>query len=138
MINIEQEFQELYMPDIDWTRNKIENIERLKDDNISPFVWRVNFFVVEKNIKPTWYEDKNIVSKWFYETRKIKDFQVRDKIATVQIKRRKWYDTENKKTISEDIDFVYKKQSPNDLVNFFLSSLMNEKWVLNYAHCLPK
>jgi hypothetical protein len=38
MINIEQEFQELYMPEIDWTRNEIENIERIKDDNISPFV----------------------------------------------------------------------------------------------------
>ena len=51
---------------------------------------------------------------------------------------RKWYDEENNKTVSEDIDFGYKKQSPDDLVNFFLSSLKNEKWVSNYAHCLPK
>lgn len=127
MINIEQEFQELYMPDIDWTRNKIEDIEKIKDNNISPFVWRVNFFVVEQNIKPKWYENKKIISKWFYKTRAIKDFQVRDKIATVYIKRRKWYDEENKKIVSEDINFNYKKQSPDDLVNFFLNSLKAEK-----------
>jgi len=138
MINIEQEFNELYMPEIDWTRNEIENIEKIKDENISPFVWRVSFFVVEKNIKPKWYENKKLISKWFYKTRKIKDFQVRDKIATVHIKRRKWYDEETKKTVSEDMNFNYKKQSPDDLINFFLSSLNHEKWVSNYAHCLHK
>lgn len=138
MLDIEKEFKELYMPEIDWTRNEIEKIEKIKDENIRPFIWRVNFFVVEKNIKPKWYEKSRIISKWFYKVRKIKDFQVRDKIATLQIKRRKWYNEDSKKIISEDMLFWYKKQSCDDLVNFFLSSLKIEKWILNYAHCLHK
>lgn len=138
MINIEEEFKELYMPEIDWTRNEIEKIERIEDKNISPFTWRINFYITEKNTKPKLYENKKIVSKWFYKTRKIKDFQVRDKIATLHIKRRKWYNEEEKKVVSEDINFGYKKQSPDDLINFFLNSLMNERWVSSYAHCLAK
>ena len=139
MDSLARELAEAYMPDIDWDRYEIEKIEKIQDKSIEPFTWRVNFFVVEKNIKPEWYEnDKNIISKWFYNTKKVKDFQVRTKIATLNMKRRKWYNPKNKKIISKDIDFGYKRQSPDDFINFFQSFLKDEKWVSNYAHCLPK
>lgn len=127
MINIEQEFLELYMPEIDWNRYEIENIERIEDTTIRPFTWRVDFYVVEKNIKPKWYENKKIVSKWFYKSKKVKDFQARTRIATVHIKKRKWYDEEAKKTVSEELKEEYKKQSPNDLIFFFKNYLKAEK-----------
>ena len=127
MVNIEQEFLELYMPDIDWTRYEIENIERLEDWRIRPFTWRVNFYVVEKNIKPKWYEGKKIVSKWFYKSKKVRDFQARTRIATVHIKKRKWYDEEAKKTVSEEMKVNYEKQSPDDLIFFFKNYLKAEK-----------
>ena len=127
MINIEQEFLELYMPEINWNRYEIENIERIEDKTIRPFTWRVHFYVVEKNIKPEWYENKKIVSKWFYKSKKIKDFQARTRIATVHIKKRKWYDEEGKKTVSEELNVEYKKQSPDDLIFFFKNYLKAEK-----------
>ncbi len=78
----------------------------------------------------TWYEDKNIVSKWFYETKKIRDFQVRTKVATLHIKRRKYYSEEEKRIISEDLKVNYKStHAPEDLLIFFDHSLNDEKWV---------
>lgn len=130
MFNLEQELLELYLPDIDWTRYEIEKIERVEDNNILPFTGRINFFVVEKNIKPKWYEDEKIVSKWFYKTKKIRDFQVRAKVATLHIKRRKYYSEEEKRIISEDLKVNYKAtHAPEDLLIFFDHSLNDEKWV---------
>jgi hypothetical protein len=37
MFNLEQELLELYMPDIDWTRYKIEKIEKIEDNTLHPF-----------------------------------------------------------------------------------------------------
>lgn len=130
MFNLEQELLDLYLPDIDWTRYEIVKIDRIEDENIAPYTGRVSFYVVEKNVKPNGYENKKIVSKWFYEYKKIRDFQVRTKVATLHIKRRKWYCEEENKTISEDLNVNYKStHAPEDLLFFFNHSLNDEKWV---------
>lgn len=130
MQNLEKELLELYMPDIDWERYEIEKIERIEDNKISPFTGRVNFFIVEKNIKPKGQEDEKLVSKWFYETKKIRDFQVRTKIATLHIKRRKWYNEAKKIIVSEDLKVNYEAtKSPEDLIFFFENCLKTEKLV---------
>lgn len=120
MKNLELELLELYMPDIDWSRYEIEKIEKIEDNNIFPYTWRISFFVVEKNINPVWYENQKLISKWFYDTQKIRDFQVRTKVATLHIKRRKWYNEDSKQTISEDLKVNYKwTHAPEDLLFFF-------------------
>ena len=93
------EFQDLlktFLPKwIDWNRYFIKEIKSIKDDKIPPFVWRVEFYIEEKNIIPESLKNNNdrwsqIVSKWFYPEKKIHDFPVRDKIWTIIIKRRRW------------------------------------------------
>jgi hypothetical protein len=119
------------MPDINWDRYEIENIETIEDESISPFTWRVNFYVVEKNIKPQWHEEELLLSKWFYETKKVRDFQVRTKIGTLYIKRRKWYNKDKREIVYEDLNIEYEEtKSPEDLI-FFLPTvwkLKNEYW----------
>ena len=130
MENLEKELLELYMPDIDWTRYEIEKIEKITDDKISPFTGRINFFITEKNIKPTGQEKEKLISKWFYDTKKIRDFQVRTKIATLHIKRRKWYNEDKNVTVSEDLKVNYEGiKSPEDLIFFFENCLKTEKLV---------
>jgi hypothetical protein len=125
--DIGQDLLEIYLPDIDWTRYQLEQIGRIEDTNILPFTWRLNFFVVEKNIIPDEYSNLAVVSKWFYEVQKMKDFQARTKIVTVHMKRRKWYSSTQKKSISQDIDFGYKQQSTEEMIFFFTNSLNKEK-----------
>ena len=55
-LNFEKELLELYIPDIDWIRYEIEKIKRIINYEISPFIGRINFFITEKNIKPTGQE----------------------------------------------------------------------------------
>lgn len=131
MENLEQALLDLYMPDINWDRYEIENIETIEDESISPFTWRVNFYVVEKNIKPQWHEEELLLSKWFYETKKVRDFQVRTKIGTLYIKRRKWYNKDKREIVYEDLNIEYEEtKSPEDLIFFFTDCLKAEKWVL--------
>lgn len=130
MENLEKELLELYMPDIDWTRYEIEKIEKTEDTKISPFTGKINFYVVEKNIKPKWQEKAKLISKWFYDIKKIRDFQVRTKIATLHIKRRKWYNEDKKVIVSEDLKVNYKEtKTPEDLIFFFENCLNDEKLV---------
>lgn len=127
MENLEKELLNLYMPDIDWIRYEIEKIERIEDDKISPFTGRVIFFVVEKYLKPKWQETEKLVSKWFYDIKKIRDFQVRTKITTLHIKRRKWYNEDKKVIVSEDLKVNYETtKSPEDLI-FFLKTVWRLK-----------
>ena len=128
MENLERELLKLYMPDIDWDRYELEKIEKVEDDTISPYTWRISFYITEKNIKPSWYEWETVISKWFYPTKKVRDFQVRTKVATLHIKRRKWYLVDKNKTISEDLTFNYRATSaPEDLLFFLKDCLKQEK-----------
>lgn len=122
------EFQDLlktFLPKwIDWNRYFIKEIKSIEDNKIQPFVWRVEFFIEEKNIIPKSLKDKNqwsqIISKWFYPEKKIHDFPVRDKIWTIIIKRRRWILKDKNQYISQELDIVY----PNTLTEQdFLSFL---------------
>ena len=65
MENIYQEMLELFLPkEIDWSRYKLLKVERIKDETISPFVWRLEFYIEELNIVPSTeeYKWKQIIS----------------------------------------------------------------------------
>lgn len=94
-----------YLPkELDIDQYDLEKIE--KDDNdekYSPFLGYRGIYLVEKNIKPAGFKDnKNVVSKGFYEYKVLMEVPVRYRVGRIFIKKRKWYDTANKKVISSD------------------------------------
>jgi len=104
---------------------KVENID-LDNEETFPFLWEVHFYLEEKNIKPKieWIDD--LESKWFYEEKIIKDFNVRDKLWFFHIKRRKWYSKTKNEIISNDLDIVEKEtKTPRDLL-FFLKDYLKQ------------
>ena len=121
------EFQDLlktFLPKwIDWNRYFIKDIKSIKDDKIQPFVWRVEFYIEEKNIIPKSLKDNykwsKIISKWFYPDKKIHDFPVRDKIWTIIIKRRRWVLKDKNQYISQELNITYPNTlSEQDFLSF--------------------
>ena len=83
-----EELLKLFLPsEIDWKRYKLEKVVEINDENISPFVWRLEFHLKEVNIVPNSKEYlwKQIIFKWFYPAKKVHDFAVRDKLSTLVI-----------------------------------------------------
>lgn len=122
MENIAEELLKLFLPkEIDWTRYRLEKVLEIEDNNISPFVWRLEFHIEELNIIPDNVETqwKQIISKWFYPWKKVHDFAVRDKISTLVIKRRKWQEKEWWKIINKEINCIYPwTQTSKTLLSF--------------------
>lgn len=122
MENIAEELLKLFLPkEIDWKRYKLEKVVETEDKNISPFVWRLAFHIEELNIVPISeeYNWKEIISKWFYPSKKVHDFTVRDKISTLIVKRRKWQNKEGWKVINEEIKCIYPwTQTSKTLLSF--------------------
>ncbi len=122
MENVAQELLNLFLPkEIDWKRYKLEKVVEIEDDNISPFVWRLEFHIEELNIIPESeeYKWKQIISKWFYPWKKVHDFAVRDKISTLVVKKRKWQEKTGWKVINSEIDCIYPwTQTSKTLLSF--------------------
>jgi len=100
MEKMTQELLELFLTkEINWKRYKLEKGVEIKDKYISPFVWRLEFHIEELNIIPdsNEYMWKQIISKWFYPSKKVHDFAVIDKISTLVVKRRKWQKNHDEK-----------------------------------------
>lgn len=118
----EEEILKIFMPEeIDWNRYELIKVEKIEDETISPFVWRLYFYIEEKNIVPKEekYYWKQIISKWFYPNKKIHDFPVRDKIATLIVKRRKWQEKTWWEIINKELEITYPwTQSTKTLLAF--------------------
>lgn len=108
-----------YLPtNFDLEKYELEKIE--KDENLDkyhPFLWKIDIYFKEKNIKPEKYKNNpNIISKWFYDYKNIKDSSVRFKLTELHIKQRKWYDTVNNKVIkSNKIELDWIKSTPENI-----------------------
>ena len=122
MEKMTQELLELFLTkEINWKRYKLEKGVEIKDKYISPFVWRLEFHIEELNIIPDSkeYMWKQIISKWFYPSKKIHDFAVRDKISTLVVKRRKWQEKSWWKIINSEIICTYPwTQTSKSLLSF--------------------
>jgi len=122
MKKMAEELLKLFLPsEIDWKRYKLEKVVEIKDENISPFVWRLEFHLEELNIVPNneEYLWKEIISKWFYPAKKVHDFAVRDKLSTLVIKRRKWQEKSWWKVINTEINCIYPwTQTSKTLLSF--------------------
>lgn len=132
MIKID-ELIRLFLPKgINWDIYEIEKVESIDINNnsIFPYLWKVIFYITEKNIKPEieWVDD--LVSKWFHDPKSINDFNIRDKIGSLCLKRRKWYSESQNRSYSRDLDIQQTETSTTkDLLFFFRGYLMTEKWV---------
>lgn len=118
-----------YLPkDLDLNQYELEKID--KDDDLEkyhPFLWYRWVYLVEKNIKPKWYKNnKDIISKGFYEYKALMDIPIRFKAWRIFIKKRKWYDTKNKKIITSD-NIEYKGTKVIEDFLFFCKELMTHE-----------
>ena len=117
-----QELIKTFLPEwIDWNRYEIIKINDIKDDSLSPFTWRVEFIIEEKNIVPSWLikQWEQVLSKWFYPLKKIHDFPVRSKIWTLIIKKRRWIKKETNEYISNGLEINYPwTLTTKELMNF--------------------
>ena len=82
-----QNLLDLILPkEINWNRFELIQIEEIEDKNMSPYKWKINFIIQEKNIPPIIQtEDKDgkinkiselnkapvIQSKWFYPPKEL-------------------------------------------------------------------
>jgi hypothetical protein len=111
-----------YLPkELDIDKYDLEKIE--KDDDPKkylPFLWFRWIYLVEKNIKPSGYENnKDVISKWFYDYKALIEVPIRFRVWRIFIKKRKWYDSKNKKVITSDnIEFKGSK-ALEDLIFFY-------------------
>jgi len=113
--------------------NQYDFIKMEKDDNLDkyhPYLWKIDLYFEEKNILPDEYKNnKNIISKWFYEYKAISDFLIRHKLWVLNIRKRKWYDTKNKKVIkSKEIETKWIKTAADNV--FFYKEHMKIKGFL--------
>lgn len=111
-----------YLPkELNIDRYDLEKIEK-DDDNekYSPFLGYRGIYLVEKNIRPKGFENnKDVISKGFYDFKVLMEVPVRYRMGRIFIKKRKWYDTVNKKVISSnDIEYQGSK-ALEDLIFFY-------------------
>lgn len=119
-----QDLLDLILPqEINWNKFDLIKIEEIEDKNISPYKWRLNFVIQEKNIPPVLQtKDENgeinkvselnnipiIQSKWFYLPKQLNDFPLRNKLATLTVINRRWIDKNTNKYLkNNNTDIIY-------------------------------
>lgn len=94
-----EELLVLYLPEgTDLSRYKVVDTVYTPDDTISPFIGRVEVMLEEQNIIPPDIQDTlnesfdhaRIVSKGFYDPVQLYDFPIRNKLAKLVVRRRRW------------------------------------------------
>ena len=112
-----EELLDLVFPEeINWKRFKISKTEKIKSNSLKPYKWIITFYIEEKNITPKPLKDDNgdyvdtwnkIISKWFYPEKTINDFPLRNYIAKIILKKRRWIDKNTNKQITSDLFLEY-------------------------------
>jgi hypothetical protein len=84
----------LYLPDgTDISRYKQIDARVTLDDSLSPYIGRVEIVIEEQNIVPPDIPPgTRVESKGFYEPVSIYDFPLRNKLAELVVRRRRWID----------------------------------------------
>ena len=101
----------LYLPDgTDISRYKQVDARVTLDDSLSPYIGRAEIVIEEQNIVPPGIPPgTRVESKGFYEPISIYDFPLRNKLATLTVKRRRWI---NKDT-HESLHVPFSPKHPN-------------------------
>jgi hypothetical protein len=119
-----------YLPDeINIEKYRLDRIEKEENrEKYAPFSWLKKIYLIENNIKPKWFENnKNIISKGFYDYKKLIEFPINFRRWIVYVKQRKWYDTKNKKVITtNNVEYKWSK-AIDDLIFFCRHWLIPEK-----------
>jgi len=86
----------MYLPEwVDISRYKQVDLRITPDPSLSPYVGRAEIVIEEQNIVPRDIPSgTQVESKGFYDPIKIYDFPVRNKLATLVVKRRRWINKE--------------------------------------------
>ena len=66
----------------------------------------VGVYLDERDIKPSGYSDKKLISKGFHSESIIQDFPIRNKAVFLHIRRRRWLVESTKEVVSRDWDSV--------------------------------
>lgn len=69
---------------------------------------RLDIFLVERNIPPVEYESSKLLSKGFYDAIEIQDFPIRGMAVYLNIKRRRWLNTQSNKSVHRNWETVAK------------------------------
>lgn len=120
-LNTTEDILALYLPDwTDLSRYKHKEAIITPDDSISPYIARVEILLEEQNIVPpnipNWIK---VESKWFYEPIKIYDFPLRNKLAKLVVRRRRWINKDTWESLH--VPFKPKNQesfSSQELIDF--------------------
>lgn len=119
-----------YLPkEINIDKYELDKIDEEENrEKYAPFSWQKKIYLIEENIKPKWYENnKDIISKGYYNYKKLIEFPINFRRWVVYVKQRKWYDTKNNKVITSDnIEYKWSK-AIDDLIFFYRHWLIPEK-----------
>lgn len=128
--NSMKEMLNTYLPkEININKYELDRIEEEESrEKYVPFLWLKRIYLIEENIKPKWYENnKNIISKGFYDYKKLIEFPINFRRGIVYVKQRKWYDIKNNKVITSDnIEYKWAK-AIDDLIFFYRNWSIPEK-----------
>ena len=116
-----EELLDLVFPEeINWERFRISKTEKMKNDSLKPYKWTIVFYIEENNIIPKNSFWSQIVSKWFYPEKTINDFPLRNYIAKIVLKKRRWINKETKKQITSELFLEYSWTSNTKDLMYFL------------------
>lgn len=129
-LNSMKEMLDTYLPkEINIEKYELDKIDEEENgEKYSPFLWIKKIYLIEENNKPKWYENnKNIISKGFYDYKKLIEFPINFRRWIIYVKQRKWYDTINKKVITTN-NIEYKgSKAIDDLIFFYRNWSIPEK-----------
>jgi hypothetical protein len=92
-----------FLPDgVTLERYDIADAKPVPDDSVRPYIGRLEFWLEEKNIVPAGIAPPGtrIESKGFFEPVRIYDFPVRNRLAKLVVRRRRWIDKDTGKYLS--------------------------------------
>lgn len=109
MINKTELLKIFFPKEIDWERYELIKVNEIDDTSLSPYIWRLEFILQEKNIVPQWLRPhwERIISKWFYPPKSITDFPVRDRLARLILIKRRWMNKATKEYIQSNFELNY-------------------------------
>lgn len=85
---------------------------------------KLTIVLEEKNSVPQEHEGKKLISKGFYPSTFLQDFPIREYKVFLEIRRRKWRDTDTGKTVSRDWQLAAKGTSLTTEFGAFLKEMV--------------
>jgi hypothetical protein len=105
---------------------ELVKIEKKLNDTWSPesqkmYPYSLSYYFEEKNIRPDWYKEWELLSKWFTEYKTIPDLPLRNNFFEIKVKVRRWLIKGTNKVFSNELKVTDNWTRNTKDLSFFLN-----------------